>query len=187
MQAVAVPYLSKGQTNFVTLLADLAVGGSACMCLPAACFMSPAIYMKDSSAINNFRPYVYDFDDFMGDKDWTKQFVTKLIRTHAGNCHSLPYLYKILCEAVGVKASLALGPNHVYVKHIDEKGQWNNVEMTSGGFPRDQWIIQQMGISVEAIKSGAYMTPFLIKKVLRFVCMIWQKPINFNMELINFY
>ncbi len=27
MQAVAVPYLSKGQTNFVTLLADLAVGG----------------------------------------------------------------------------------------------------------------------------------------------------------------
>jgi len=73
--------------------------------------------MKDSTAINGFRPYVYDFDDFMGDKDWTKQFVTKLMRTHTGNCHSLPYLYKILCEEIGAKASLVLGPNHVYIKH----------------------------------------------------------------------
>ena len=126
-------------------------------------------YMKDSSTINNFKPYVYDFDDFMGDKDWTKQFITKLMRTHTGNCHSLPYLYKILCEEIGVKAS-SLGPNHVYIKHIDEKGQWNNVELTSGGFPRDQWIIKQMAISVEAIKSGAYMAPLSDKESVA-LCM----------------
>jgi hypothetical protein len=127
-------------------------------------------YMKDSTAINGFKPYVYDFDDFMGDKDWTKQFITKLMRTHTGNCHSLPYLYKILCEEIGAKASLALGPNHVYIKHIDEKGQWNNVELTSGGFPRDQWIIKQMAISVEAIKSGAYMAPLSDKESIA-LCM----------------
>lgn len=121
-------------------------------------------YMTDSLPINNFKPCSYDFDDFMGDKDWTKMFVTKLIKTRSGNCHSMPYYYKILCEEIGGKASLALAPNHVYIKHIDEKGQWSNVELTNGGFPRDQWIIKQMAISVEAIKSGIYMNPLSQKE-----------------------
>jgi len=121
-------------------------------------------YMKDSSAINGFKPYIYDFDDYMGDKDYTKQFITKLMRTHTGNCHSLPFLYKILCDEIGTRASLAMAPNHVYIKHIDENGKWTNVELTSGGFPRDQWIIESMSISVEAIKSGAYMAPLSDKE-----------------------
>lgn len=121
-------------------------------------------YMTDTLPINNNTPYTYDFDDFMGDKDWTKMFVTKLMKTHSGNCHSLPYYYKILCKEIGADASLALAPNHVYIKHIDEKGQWTNVELTNGGFPRDQWIIKQMAISVEAIKSGIYMTPLTEKE-----------------------
>jgi hypothetical protein len=121
-------------------------------------------YITDSLPINNFKPCTYDFDDFMGDKDWTKMFVTKLIKTKSGNCHSLPYYYKILCEEIGVKASLTLAPNHVYIKHIDEKGQWTNVELTNGGFPRDQWVIKQLAISVEAIKSGIYMNPLSQKE-----------------------
>ena len=121
-------------------------------------------YMIDSLPINNFKPLTYDFEDFMGDKDWTKMFVTKLIKTKSGNCHSLPYYYKILCEEIGAKASLALAPNHVYIKHIDEKGQWSNIELTNGGFPRDQWIIKQMAISVEAIKNGVYMNPLSQKE-----------------------
>ncbi|MEP7197470.1 MAG: hypothetical protein ABI851_13190 [Saprospiraceae bacterium] len=121
-------------------------------------------YMTDSLPINDFKTCTYDFDDFMGDRDWTKMFVTKLIKTRSGNCHSLPYYYKILCEIIGAKASLALAPNHVYIKHIDENGQWSNVELTNGGFPRDQWIIKQMAISVEAIKSGIYMNPLSQKE-----------------------
>ena len=121
-------------------------------------------FMTDSLPVNNYKPYTYDFDDFMGDKDWTKMFVTKLMKTKGGNCHSLPYLYKILCEEIGAKASLALAPNHVYIKHIDEKGQWTNVELTNGGFPRDQWIIKEMAITVEAIKNEIYMKPLTDKE-----------------------
>ena len=86
------------------------------------------------------------------------------MKTGTGNCHSLPYLYKILCEEVGTTANLALAPNHVYIKHIDEKGQWANVELTSGGFPRDQWIIKQLAVTVESIKSEAYMKPLTEKE-----------------------
>lgn len=128
-------------------------------------------YMTDSLPVNNFKPCTYDFDDFMGDKDWTKMFVTKLMKTKSGNCHSMPTYYKILCEEIGAKASLALAPNHLYIKHIDEQGQWTNLELTNGGFPRDQWIIKEMAITVEAIKSGAYMTPLTDKESIA-MCML---------------
>jgi len=121
-------------------------------------------YMTDTIAANAFKPYTYDFDDFTGTKDWSKQFVTKLLKTHSGNCHSLPFLYKILCEELGAKAYLALAPNHVYIKHQDEKNQWTNVELTNPGFPRDQWIIKEMAITVEAIKRDIYMKPLTQKE-----------------------
>ncbi len=56
-------------------------------------------------------PYTYDFDDMFGDRDWTSMFVTKLLATKQGNCHSLPYLYKILADELGIKSHLALAPN----------------------------------------------------------------------------
>jgi len=127
-------------------------------------------YMMDSIPTNNFKPCTYDFTDFMGDKDYTKMFVTKLMKTRSGNCHSLPSYYKILCEEIGAKAFLALAPNHLYIKHIDEKGQWTNVELTNGGFPRDQWIIKEMAIPIEAIKSEAYMKPLTDKESIA-LCM----------------
>ena len=121
-------------------------------------------YMMQPSSLNDNRVCSYDFDDFMGRKDWTKMFVTKLMDTKGGNCHSLPYYYKILCEEIGAKASLALAPNHIYIKHIDEEAKWTNIELTNGGFPRDQWMIQQMAISVEAIKNNVYMKPLTQKE-----------------------
>jgi hypothetical protein len=121
-------------------------------------------YMMDSIPSNNFKPFSYDFADFMGNKDFSKMFVTKLIRTKSGNCHSLPQYYKILADEIGAKAFLALAPNHLYIKHINEDGQWTNVELTNGGFPRDQWIIKEMAIPIEAIKSEVYMKPLTNKE-----------------------
>ena len=121
-------------------------------------------YMKEPSAINKFQPYTYDFEDFTADKDYSKMFVTKLMRTKKGNCKSLPLLYKILCDELNTEAYLATAPNHLYIKHPDEEGKWTNVELTNGGFPRDQWIIQQLSISVEAIRQGTYMRPLTDKE-----------------------
>lgn len=169
----------KGQLNYQTFCNNISSTGQQLKALikqrglekfKTAGNFAVFIYMTDSSAINNFKPCTYDFDDFMGDKDWTKMFVTKLMKTKSGNCHSMPTYYKILCEEIGAKASLALAPNHLYIKHIDEKGQWTNLELTNGGFPRDQWIIKEMAITVEAIKSGAYMTALTEKQSIA-MCM----------------
>lgn len=111
----------------------------------------------DSIATFYTQPFVYDFDDFFGELDWTKMFVTKLLATHKGNCHSLPFLYKILAEEVGTKAHLAMSPNHTYIKQWTDKTGWFNTELTSGQFPIDSWIMASGYIKLEAIQNRLYM------------------------------
>jgi hypothetical protein len=72
-------------------------------------------------------PMRYDFHDYRGEGDYRQQFVTKLLQTNTGQCHSLPLLYKILAEEMGVKAYLAFAPNHSYIRHQDEQGRWYNL------------------------------------------------------------
>jgi hypothetical protein len=126
-------------------------------------------YMTDSIPQNNFKPYVYDFDKFLPDKDPTVGFVSKVLRTGKGNCNSLPELYKILTEEMGATAYLALAPMHCYIKHRDENGKWVNLEMTSGSFARDEWIMQEAGVTVEQIKTGIYMNALSEKESLALV------------------
>lgn len=102
-------------------------------------------------------PFTYDFEDFDGRADWSKMFVLKLLATHSGNCHSLPYLYKILADELGASCWLSLGPNHVYIKNRCKKTGWYNTELTSGDFPIDAWITASGYIPVKAVQSGIYM------------------------------
>lgn len=121
-------------------------------------------YMMEPSKYNGNKRMTYDFEDLMGQKDRSKMFVTKLLGTKTGNCHSLPFLYKILAEEIRAEAFLALGPNHVYIKHKDDKGLWVNVELTNSSFPRDGWIISSLSITTEAIKNETYMEALTLKE-----------------------
>jgi len=102
-------------------------------------------------------PYSYDFNDFFGEGEWRNMFVSKLLVTHKGNCHSLPYLYKILADELGATCWLALAPNHTYIANRCKKFGWYNTELTSGGFPIDAWIMASGYVTVEAIQNGIYM------------------------------
>lgn len=102
-------------------------------------------------------PYTYDFEDFFGRTDWSNMFITKLIMTNRGNCHSLPYLYKILADELGVTCWLGFAPNHIYIKNRCKKLGWYNTELTSGEFPTDAWILTSGYIPIDAVRSGIYM------------------------------
>ncbi len=102
-------------------------------------------------------PYTYDFEDFFGRNDWSTMFITKLILTNRGNCHSLPYLYKILADELGATCWLSFAPNHIYIKNRCQKTGWYNTELTSGDFPTDAWILTSGYIPVDAARSGIYM------------------------------
>nr|WP_315085833.1 hypothetical protein [uncultured Chryseobacterium sp.] len=105
----------------------------------------------------HYKPFTYDFEDVFGNKDLTSLFVSKLVTTQRGNCNSLPYLYKILAEEIGVEANLALAPNHIYIKHNIKSIGWYNTELTSGIFPQDAWLMASGFIHLNAIENGIYM------------------------------
>ncbi|MES2389178.1 MAG: hypothetical protein V4543_14340 [Bacteroidota bacterium] len=115
-------------------------------------------------------PYNYDFDDFFGKADWSKMFVSKLLATGTGNCHSMPYLYKILADELGAKAWISTGPNHLYIRNRSKEHGWYNTELTSGVFPTDAWICASGYISLDAIRSGIF-TDTLSQKQCIALCM----------------
>lgn len=111
----------------------------------------------DSMLIYEHKPLTYDFEDPLGQTDWEKMFVTKLLKSRKGNCHSLPYLYKILADQFNIPCHLAFAPNHIYIKLFSEKSGWYNTELTSGTFPIDAWIIASGYVTIDAIRNGLYM------------------------------
>ncbi len=106
----------------------------------------------------NFIKLSYDFDDYLGYKDYKKQFVTKLLNTHTGQCHSLPLLYLILCEELGLEAYLALAPNHSYIK-FPYNGNLYCFETTSGAFTDNDFVVKSGYINATAISNQIYLAP----------------------------
>ena len=119
--------------------------------------MCDTIPINFNGKILKYEPFGYDFTDVFGHKTQESLFVSKLLETQKGNCHSLPYLYKILAEEIGIEANLALAPNHVYIKHRSIKDGWYNTELTSGIFPIDAWIMASGFVHIDAISNGVYM------------------------------
>lgn len=111
----------------------------------------------DSTHIFFHTPYTYDFEDNWGQTDWTKMFVSKLLVAGNGNCHSMPFLYKILAEEFQIPAYLSFAPNHIYIKLHCKKTGWYNTELTSATFPIDAWIMASGYVHLDAIRNGLYM------------------------------
>lgn len=120
--------------------------------------LKDTIYFKGSEEkMYKKLPYAYDFDDFNGKQDLGYMFVTKLLATNKGNCHSLPYLYKILADELDATCWLAFAANHIYIKNRSQRVGWYNTELTSGTFPVDAWIATSGYVPTDAIRSGIYM------------------------------
>ncbi len=129
-------------------------------------FMCDTIWLTKDKALHY--PYTYDFDDFACEKDWSGMFVTKLLQTQKGNCHSMPFLYKILAEELGAEAYLSLAPYHMYIKTRSEKTGWFNTELTNGMFPIDAWVAASGYVSLDAMRSGIYMDTLGLKQSIAF-------------------
>lgn len=115
--------------------------------------------MKDTILLDGYKfsPVIYDFEEGSGEKEWSTTFVKHLMQYGKGNCHSMPYFYKILADEIGAEAYLSLAPNHLYLKHRSKRLGWYNTELTSGQFPSDAWVKASGYITLDAIRNGIYM------------------------------
>lgn len=120
-------------------------------------FMTDSTHITTTKEIVTHLPFTYNHVDFAGQQDWSNMFVSKLMETNIGNCHSLPYLYKIIMDELGYESHLALAPNHIYIKANNKKVGWYNIELTCGDFPTDAWYAASGYIHTDAIRNGIYM------------------------------
>lgn len=114
-----------------------------------------AIY--DSGAWNYGRAFSYDLADPLG-QQLQNRLLSTYIRTRKGNCVSMPTLFLIVADRMGLNVRLATAPLHMFVRYTDAAGTVSNLEATSGGHAaRDQWYREKIAITDRAIQSGAYM------------------------------
>lgn len=114
-------------------------------------------YDEKSGTIKHSR-YQYDFNDFFGETDWSNMFVTKLLETGKGQCHSMPLLYLIFAQEINAKAWLSLAPQHLYIKFPDNTGRnILNFETTQGSPVTNDWLMESGFINSVAIKNEIYL------------------------------
>lgn len=107
---------------------------------------------------NDNRPFSYDFDDPFG-KNLRNKLLPTYLASRKGNCVSMPILFAILGQKLGLPVTLATAPGHVLVKFVDDDGRWLNVEATAGGFKYDSSYERETGISTKAIENEVYLRP----------------------------
>ena len=103
------------------------------------------------------KAFKYDFEDFWGVDDYSKMFVSKLMNTGAGQCHSLPLLYLMLAEQIGAEAYLSFSPNHSYIRFPDDDGNIFSLELTNGMFSTNSFVLQSGYVKSEALLNKIYM------------------------------
>ena len=123
-------------------------------------------FLYEPGAWNEHRPFRYDLDDPFG-RIIKNKLLPTYVATRKGNCVSMPFLFIILGQKIGLDVTAATAPEHIFVKYRDEEGALHNLETTSGaGFTSDAWIQKQIAMSPEALANGIYLRPLTKKQTV---------------------
>lgn len=94
-------------------------------------------YVYQAGPWNGYQPFRYDLTDPLG-RILRNKLLTTYLTTRKGNCVSMPLLFIILGQKIGLDLTASLAPEHLFVKYRDENGLYLNLEATSGaGVTRD--------------------------------------------------
>lgn len=123
-------------------------------------------YLYEPGIWNDYRPYQYDLDDPLGTKI-TNKLLSTYLTTKKGNCVSMPVLFIVLGQRLGINVTAATAPLHILVKFTDDQGATYNLEATNGANPtRDVWYRQQMPMTDQSIANGVYLKPLSKKETV---------------------
>ena len=116
-------------------------------------------YIYQPGSWNNGRAFSYDHDDPYG-LDVRNKLLSDYIRDRRGNCITMPFLFIILGQRLGLDVTPAMAPLHVFVKFTDDQGMTYNLETTSGAGPaRNQHYRDLLPITDTAVSNGVFLTP----------------------------
>ena len=114
-------------------------------------------YVYEAGPWSGNKPFQYDMADPTGQQP-ENRLLTDYLADRRGNCISMPILFMILGQHIGLKMTIAEAPLHMFVKFTDDDGKEWNVETTSGGgFARDSYYREITPMSDQAVASGIYL------------------------------
>lgn len=130
-------------------------------------------YIYEIGPWNGYQPYAYDLKDPDG-RVLTDKLLPTYITTRRGNCISMPFLFLILADHMGVPITASEAPDHVFLKVTDQAtGEVINLEPTSGAHPeRDAWLRQQDPMTDQAIANGVYLRALTKKETVAVMASI---------------
>jgi regulator of sirC expression with transglutaminase-like and TPR domain len=106
---------------------------------------------------NDNRPFAYDMSDPLGQKP-ANRYLHNYLSSRRGNCITMPILFTVLGQRIGLNLTLAEAPLHLLVKYTDDGGAVWNLEPTSGGgFARDAKYRKDLPMTDEAVDAGTYL------------------------------
>lgn len=123
--------------------------------------MSDTLTVKEKStqkALTHY-PVKYNYDDYDSRISYDSHFVTTLMQTGTGQCHSMPLYFLVLAEEMGAEACLSFSPRHSFVKIQDENGNWHNLELTCKAILSDTHYMNNSYIKAEALQNKIYLEP----------------------------
>jgi regulator of sirC expression with transglutaminase-like and TPR domain len=116
-------------------------------------------YLYQPGLWNGHRPFGYDYDDPLGG-DIRKKLLPNYLATRKGNCVSMPVLFVILGQKLGIDVTVAVAPQHFLVKYRDHTGHVINLEPCDNANPAPDAAYQmQVPMTPESLANGVYMQP----------------------------
>jgi regulator of sirC expression with transglutaminase-like and TPR domain len=155
-------------------------------------------YLYDTGPWNQNQPFQYDYADPLGTNIQNKLLPTYL-KTRKGNCISMPFLFVILADKLGLNATVATSPLHVLVKFkTPQNEKWINLEATDiAQSLDDSFYHQKSPMTATAINNGVYLQPLSKKEAVAVMAVVlseyyaqqkqWQKSIDVSTLILKYY
>jgi hypothetical protein len=119
-------------------------------------------------------PFAYQIDDPFGMDNWSNSQVLHLLGSmeKKGNCFALVALYKIFANRLKSEAYICTAPQHIYLQHRDEKGDFYNLELATKTYPSDGTLMTLTFTHKEAIMSGISLRRLKTEKQNIVLCLV---------------
>jgi len=135
---------------------------------------------------NDSLVFTYDHSD-PGAHKRHNRFINGYLSRRKGSCVTMPVLYVILGERLGMPISAVRAPNHFFVRYLPKEAPptWEaNIEATSGGgYSSDREYTMDMTIPKVGITKGMYLRTLTKKEYLASLLLL---NVSEYVELKNF-